>query len=188
MIAWLTHLQHRRAKTVWFIGILDEKLDDFNRHLFSPQIGGSRTGLELPGIAGQVITMAEIAGPDGQPARAFICQTLNRFGFPAKDRSGRLDMIEVPHLGQLMTKIHGPLRPAAARPRRNRRCRNPLRPPVFPGVPAGPSEGGRACGCVPVRRSSSSAAPRHSTPRATRWGSRPPVLPRRSCCRRSAVR
>jgi hypothetical protein len=24
-------------------------------------------------------------------------------------------MIEVPHLGQLMTKIHGPVRPAAAR-------------------------------------------------------------------------
>ena len=59
--------------------------------------------------------MAEIAGADGQPARAFVCQTLNPFGFPAKDRSGRLDVIEVPHLGQLMAKIHGPVRPAQAR-------------------------------------------------------------------------
>jgi hypothetical protein len=59
--------------------------------------------------------MAEIADADSQPARAFVCQTLNPFGFPAKDRSGRLDMIEVPHLGQLMAKIHGPVRPAAAR-------------------------------------------------------------------------
>jgi hypothetical protein len=115
MIAWLTHLQHTRAKNIWFVGILDEKLDDFNRKVFSPQIDGAKTGLELPGIVDQVITMAEIASADGQPARAFVCQTLNPFGFPAKDRSGRLDMVEVPHLGQLMAKIHGPVRPAAAR-------------------------------------------------------------------------
>ncbi|CAN1577058.1 AAA domain containing protein [Paracoccaceae bacterium] len=115
MIAWLTHLQHTRGKNIWFVGILDEKLDDFNRKVFSPQIDGSKTGLELPGIVDQVITMAEIAGADGQPERAFVCQTLNPFGFPAKDRSGRLDMIEVPHLGQLMAKIHGPVRHAAAR-------------------------------------------------------------------------
>jgi len=113
MIAWLTHLQHTRRKNIWFVGILDEKLDDFNRKVFSPQIDGAKTGLELPGIVDQVITMAEIAGADGQPAGAFICQTLNPFGFPAKDRSGRLDMIEVPHLGQLMAKIHGPVRSAA---------------------------------------------------------------------------
>ena len=115
MIAWLTHLQHTRGKNIWFVGILDEKLDDFNRKVFSPQIDGSKTGLELPGIVDQVITMAEISGADGQPARAFVCQTLNPFGFPAKDRSGRLDMIEVPHLGRLMAKIHGSVRPAAAR-------------------------------------------------------------------------
>jgi hypothetical protein len=35
MIAWLTHLQHTRGKNVWFVGILDEKLDDFNRRVFS---------------------------------------------------------------------------------------------------------------------------------------------------------
>ena len=38
MIAWLTHLQHTRGKHVWFVGILDEKLDDFNRRIFLPQI------------------------------------------------------------------------------------------------------------------------------------------------------
>ena len=27
MIAWLTHLQHTRGKNVWFVGILDEKLE-----------------------------------------------------------------------------------------------------------------------------------------------------------------
>ena len=115
MIAWLTHLQHTRGKNIWFVGILDEKLDDFNRKVFVPQIDGSKTGLELPGIVDQVITMAEIKGDGDQLQRGFVCQTLNHWGYPAKDRSGRLDPIEPPHLGQLMDKIRGPLVPAERR-------------------------------------------------------------------------
>ena len=115
MIGWLTHLQHARARNVVFVGILDEKLDDFNRHVFSPQIDGSKTGLELPGIVDQVITMAEIKGQDGTQSRAFICQTLNSWNYPAKDRSGRLDVIEEPHLGRLFEKIKGPVRPISER-------------------------------------------------------------------------
>jgi len=115
MIAWLTHLQHTRGKNVWFVGILDEKLDDFNRKTFVPQIDGSKTGNELPGIVDEVIAMAEISEGDGAAYRAFICQTLNPFGFPAKDRSGRLDVIEEPHLGRLMEKISGPVKPASER-------------------------------------------------------------------------
>ena len=115
MIGWLTHLQHTRGKSVWFVGILDEKFDDFNRRFFAPQIDGAKTGSELPGIVDEVITMAEMPAADGKPYRAFVCQTLNDWGFPAKDRSGRLDMIEEPHLGRLMTKIRGPVKPAAER-------------------------------------------------------------------------
>jgi hypothetical protein len=115
MIGWLTHLQHTRAKNVWFVGILDERLDDFNRKVFQPQIEGSKTGLELPGIVDQVITMAELKDDAGIPYRAFVCQTINPWGYPAKDRSGRLDLVEEPHLGRLMAKIHGPAKPAAER-------------------------------------------------------------------------
>lgn len=115
MIAWLTHLQHTRAKSVWFVGILDEKLDDFNRRIFQPQIDGSKTGLELPGIVDEVLTMAEIKDESGAPYRAFVCQTINSWNFPAKDRSGRLDLIEEPHLGRLMAKIRGPVKPASER-------------------------------------------------------------------------
>ncbi len=115
MLAWLTHLQHTRARNVIFVGILDEKLDDFNRRVFSPQIEGSKTGLELPGIVDEVLTLAQIKGQNGNPFRAFVCQTLNPWGFPAKDRSGRLDMLEEPHLGRLFEKIRGPLRPASER-------------------------------------------------------------------------
>ena len=120
MIAWLTHLQHARGRNVIFVGILDEKLDDFNRRVFVPQIDGSKTGLELPGIVDQVMTLAEIK-PDaapGQPAlasfRGLVCQTLNPWGYPAKDRSGRLDMLEPPHLGQLFQKIRSPSPPIDA--------------------------------------------------------------------------
>ena len=108
MIGWLTHLQHTIGKNIWFVGILDEKVDDFNRRIFQPQIEGSKTALELPGIVDQVITMAEITPTEGNPYRAFICQTLNPYGYPAKDRSGKLEMIEEPHLGRLMTKISNP--------------------------------------------------------------------------------
>ncbi|MEX2454722.1 MAG: ATP-binding protein [Rhodospirillaceae bacterium] len=115
MIAWLTHLQHTRAKNVWFVGILDEKLDDFNRRIYQPQIDGSKTGLELPGIVDEVLTMAEIKDDSGTPYRVFVCQTINQWNFPAKDRSGRLDLIEEPHLGRLMAKIRGPVKPASER-------------------------------------------------------------------------
>ena len=69
MIGWLSQLQHTRDKNVWFVGILDERVDDFGRRVFSPQIEGSKTGLELPGIVDEVITMAEIAD-DGRSYRA----------------------------------------------------------------------------------------------------------------------
>ncbi len=115
MLGWLTHLQHTRARNVWFVGILDEKLDDFNRKVFSPQIDGSKTGLELPGIVDEVITMAELPGDNGDPYRAFVCHTINPWGFPAKDRSGRLAQVEEPHLGRLMAKIRTPATPAPDR-------------------------------------------------------------------------
>ena len=111
MIAWLTHLQHTRDKNIWFVGIVDEKVDDLGYRSYQPQIEGSKTGLELPGIVDEVITMASLSegeGKDAKPYSAFICQTLNPWGYPAKDRSGRLECIEEPHLGRLMDKIRQP--------------------------------------------------------------------------------
>lgn len=123
MLAWIIQLQHTRDKNIWFLGILDEKMDDFNRRYFEPQIEGSKTGLELPGIVDQVITMADIDGESKdasgktQPTqyRAFVCHTINSYGYPAKDRSGRLDCLEKPDLGQLMGKIKGKGKPIAER-------------------------------------------------------------------------
>ena len=113
MIAWLTHLQHTRTKNIWFVGILDEKTDEFQRRVYQLQIEGNKTGLELPGIVDQVIIMAEDKQGD-KPYRKFVCHTLNPDGYPAKDRSGRLNCDEDPHLGRLMDKIQRPLIARAA--------------------------------------------------------------------------
>lgn len=109
MMAWLTHLQHIREKNVIFVGILDEVTDDYGRKQYALQIEGSKTGRELPGIVDEVITMAVLGGDNG-PFRAFVCGALNEWGYPAKDRSGRLDTLEEPHLGKLINKMNaGPL-------------------------------------------------------------------------------
>ena len=104
MMGWLTQLQHIRSKNVVFVGILDEVTDDYGRKQYALQIEGSKTGRELPGIVDEVITMAVMAGDNG-PYRAFICGALNEWGYPAKDRSGRLDTLEEPHLGKLLNKM-----------------------------------------------------------------------------------
>jgi len=115
IVQWLTKIQHTSGKSVWVVGGLDKKVDDFNRNIWTLQIEGTQGGLKLPGIFDEIISMVELKNENGQPYRAFICQHLNEWGYPAKDRSGRLDAIEKPHLGELMTKISGPVAPVADR-------------------------------------------------------------------------
>jgi hypothetical protein len=88
MIGWLTHLQHTRGKHVWFVGILDERLDDFNRKVFQPQIDGSEDRARAAGDRRSGHHHGRHPADAGQPQRAFVCQTLNPWGYPAKDRSG----------------------------------------------------------------------------------------------------
>ena len=115
MLTALTHLQHARGKHVVFVAILDEKLDDFNRKVFVPQIEGSKTAAELPGIVDEVVTLAEIKAPneDGSVSsyRAFITHPLNPYGYPAKDRSGQLDLQEPPNLRALIDKCAAAIHP-----------------------------------------------------------------------------
>jgi len=108
MIAWLNQLQHARGKSVIFVAILEKVTDEFNRSEFQIQLEGGKTGRELPGIVDQIITMQWIDFGDGKPARAFVCTSPNQWGWPAKDRSGRLEEIEKPHLGELISKLTAP--------------------------------------------------------------------------------
>jgi len=104
LINALTHLQHARGKNVVYVAILEERTDDFGRRVFVPQIEGAKTAAELPGIVDEVVTLAEIKAEDGSSYRAFVCHTLNPYGYPAKDRSGQLDLLEPPDLGALIAK------------------------------------------------------------------------------------
>jgi AAA domain len=109
LIAWLTHLQHARGKHVIFVAILERITDEFNRHEWAIQLEGQKAGRELPGIVDQIVTMNFVDFGDGQPpTRAFVC-TPNTWGYPAGDRSGRLEQIEPPDLGKLITKLTRPI-------------------------------------------------------------------------------
>lgn len=105
MVAWLMHLQQARAVNVVFLGILETVLDDYGRTEHRLQLEGARTGRELPAVVDQVITYHWIDLGDGVPTRAFVCTSPNAWGYPAKDRSGRLDQLEQPHLGKLFEKL-----------------------------------------------------------------------------------
>jgi len=107
MIGWLTHLQHTRNKNVIFVGILENLKDEFNTTSWELQVEGSKTGKELPGIVDQIATMQFVDFGDGKPVRALICTQPNPWNYPAKDRAGRLEQIEEPHLGKLLSKLTG---------------------------------------------------------------------------------
>jgi hypothetical protein len=111
VIRALKHLQRANGRTVIFVGLLDL---DMETRQWVPQMEGSKSGKELPGIVDQVISMQFFerdAGGELQLDRAgterhFVCKEGNRWGLPAKDRSGRLDVIEPPDLNALLNKIN----------------------------------------------------------------------------------
>ena len=108
MLLWLNQLQHSRGMNVIFVAILERVVDDFNHAAFQVQLEGQKVGRELPGIVDEIITMNFVDFGDGKPARAFVCTNPNSWGYPAKDRAGRLDQLEEPHLGKLIKKLVGP--------------------------------------------------------------------------------
>jgi ABC-type cobalamin/Fe3+-siderophores transport system ATPase subunit len=105
MVAWLMHLQQARAVNVVFLGVLETVLDDYGRTEHRLQLEGARTGRELPAVVDQVIAMNWVDFGDGVPTRAFVCIAPNKWSYPAKDRSGRLEQFEPPDLGKLFAKL-----------------------------------------------------------------------------------
>ena len=59
----------------------------------------------MPGIVDEMLVMQFIDFGDGEQVRCLVCNSPNPWKFPAKDRSGKLDQIEEPHLGKLLAKI-----------------------------------------------------------------------------------
>ena len=107
-LAWLMHIQQARDVNVVFLGVLETVVDDFNRTEQRLQFEGSRTGRELPAVVDEVITYHWVDYGDGALARSFICTSPNRWNYPAKDRSGRLEQFEPPDLCELLDKLTKP--------------------------------------------------------------------------------
>jgi hypothetical protein len=108
MLGWLNQLQHARGRNVCFVAVLEKNIDDLNVATWQPQIEGAKTGRELPAIVDQIVTMNWVDFGDRKPVRTFVCTNPNPWGYPAKDRSGRLEQLEPPNLGALIEKLTGP--------------------------------------------------------------------------------
>lgn len=98
----LRHLQSARGSNVFLIGAMERVTDDYGRTENRLQMEGQRVPREIGGI---VLTMQMIDFGDGKPVRAFVCTSPNPWNYPAKDRSGKLEQIEKPDLGALISKI-----------------------------------------------------------------------------------
>jgi len=106
MVHWLQQLQHARGKNVVFVAVLERIVDEFNRFIeWRAQLEGGKTGRELPAIVDQVVTMTFVDFGDGKLIRSFICTAPNVWGYPSKDRSGKLEQFEPPDLGKLIAKL-----------------------------------------------------------------------------------
>lgn len=105
MIRWLTVCQHIPGKSIVMVGILERIVDDLKRVSWEPQIEGGKTAREMAGIFDQVITLQNFSTEDGRQYRALVTNQDNPYGYPAKDRSGRLEPLEEPNLGKLINKI-----------------------------------------------------------------------------------
>ena len=106
LLMWLHQLQHVRGKHVVFVGILEKVTDDFGRFVeYRLQMEGAKVPREIGAIVDEVVVMEFLNFGGPEPVRSFVCTAPNPWGFPAKDRSGKLDQTEPPHLGNLLAKI-----------------------------------------------------------------------------------
>lgn len=113
MVSWLDQLQHARSWHVVLLCLLDPGVDAYGRPTWSLQMDGKATPAAMLGIVDVIATLNNVMfsepAPGGvgtveTPVRCFVTNQANPYGFPAGDRSGRLDPIEPPNLGALIAK------------------------------------------------------------------------------------
>jgi len=78
---------------------------DTGAMICGPMMPGAKVGPQLPYLFDEVF-MLGIESPPGQPSYRYL-RTQPDFTYDAKDRSGRLDVIEEPNLTKVITKILG---------------------------------------------------------------------------------
>jgi hypothetical protein len=88
---------------VVFTALETVEKDELNRRYVAPAIAGTQIKDRLTSFFDEVLYMTTIKSEDGTERRVFITQPYDRY--PAKDRSGKLDLIEKPDLAYIRTKI-----------------------------------------------------------------------------------
>jgi hypothetical protein len=105
---WVQRFQHVHGTNIIVTCVLELRSNEFGLAEWRPQIEGSKTAREIGAIFDEIITLQWVSfGDDKPPIRAFVCTTPNLWNYPAKDRSGKLNQLEEPHLGKLISKLNG---------------------------------------------------------------------------------
>lgn len=106
LTAFVSQIQRARSKNVIFVCIINQKEDEFKRDYWALQMDGQLAAAAIPGVVDEILTMAIIDDPEGD-FRALVSDINNEWGYPAKDRSGRLEALEPPDLSAVLEKIKG---------------------------------------------------------------------------------
>lgn len=106
LINLMRQLQHVSKKDVILSGGLIEEVVGLDTK-YKMLLIGNKAPLEIPYIFDQVCTMISGKNDDGETKRVFITNQANEFGYPAKDRSGKLDELEPANIATVINKIKG---------------------------------------------------------------------------------
>lgn len=92
-------------KNVYMSCKAEKAQDETGRMLYSPSMPGNKAAQGLPYYFDEVLALRVEKNQDGDTIRWLQCE--NDGLWLAKDRSGKLDKTEEPHLGAIINKIKG---------------------------------------------------------------------------------
>jgi hypothetical protein len=90
---------------VVFTALEKVETDEVKRRFVCPDVGGGKFQERLPAFFDEVFYMT--ITPDDQGVYRRVLLTNPASGYPAKDRSGRLALVENPNLAEIRAKILG---------------------------------------------------------------------------------
>jgi len=92
-------------RNVYFTAKLDKAPDEMGKVLYSPSMPGKSTARDLPYFFDEVFAIRTFTDSEGVKSNALLTRGDDQWS--AKDRSGKLDEWEKPHLGEIVKKICG---------------------------------------------------------------------------------
>ncbi len=93
------------GKHVYFSAKLEKSQDEMGRILYAPSMPGQKLGQLLPYYFDEVLALRVEKDAQGDPLRTLQAQPDGLWA--AKDRSGKLDAFNAPHLGDIINTITG---------------------------------------------------------------------------------